>query len=70
MQQLVSRTQTNPERMNHTIIPAAACLTLLTAGSLSIYGNFDLVLPFIVSISTVCILYLVIVMVVTQKTPS
>ena len=56
--------------MNHTIIPAAACLTLLTAGSLSIYGNFDLVLPFIVSISIVCILYLVIMMVVKQKTPS
>ncbi len=53
--------------MNHIIITAAACLTLLTAGSLSIYGNFDLVLPFIVSISIVCILYLVIMMVVHAK---
>jgi hypothetical protein len=56
--------------MNHTIIPAVACLTLLTAGSLSVYGSFDLVLPLIVSISTVCILYLVIVMAITHKTPS
>jgi hypothetical protein len=56
--------------MNHTIIPAAACLTLLTAGSLSIYGNVDLVFPFIAVISIVCILYLLIMMVALHKTPS
>jgi hypothetical protein len=64
----MSRTETNPDKINHTIIPAAACLALLTMGTLSVYGSFDLLLPFIVSISAVCILYLLIVMVVGQKT--
>jgi hypothetical protein len=54
--------------MNHTIIPAAACLTLLTAGSLSVYGDFDLVIPLIVSVSAVCILYLAIMMAVKHTT--
>jgi hypothetical protein len=53
--------------MNHTIIPAAACLTFLTAGSLSIYGNFDLILPSIIAISIVCILYLVFMMVLHKR---
>jgi hypothetical protein len=65
----VSRTETNPDKINHTIIPAAACLTLLTAGTLSVYGSFDLFLPVLVSISAICILYLLIVMVVVKKTP-
>lgn len=56
--------------MNHTIIPAAACLTLLTAGSLSVYGDFDLIAPLIVSVSAFCILYLAIMIAVTHTTPS
>jgi hypothetical protein len=66
----MSRTQTNPDRMNHIIIPAAACLTLLTAGSLSVYGDFDLVIPLIVSVLAVCILYLAIMMAVRHTTTS
>jgi len=54
--------------MNHTIIPAAACLTLLTAGSLSVYGDFDLVIPLIVSVSAVCILYVAVMIAVTHTT--
>jgi hypothetical protein len=56
--------------MNHIIIPAAACLTLLTAGSLSVYGDFDLVIPLIVSVLAVCILYLAIMMAVRHTTTS
>lgn len=56
--------------MNHTIIPAAACLTLLTTGSLSVYGDVDLIIPLIVSVSAVCILYLTIMIAVTHTTPS
>jgi len=70
VKQTVSRTQTNPDRVNHTIIPAAACLTLLTAGSLSVYGDFDLIAPLIVSVSAFCILYLAIMIAVTHTTPS
>ena len=39
------------------IIPAAACLMLLTLGSVSMYGSYD-VLPVIATILNFCILSL------------
>ena len=65
----MSTTQTDPSRNINTIIPAAACLMLLTAGSVSVYGSGD-VLPVVTSIAIVCILSLVIIMVIVKKTPS
>ncbi|WP_157677708.1 hypothetical protein [Methanoregula boonei] len=66
----MSRTETNLDKINHTVIPAAACLALLSAGSLSVYGEFDLVVPLIASISAVCILYLAIMIAARHTAPS
>lgn len=49
------------------IIPAAACLTLITLGSVSIYGNTDSAL-FIVTAFTVLIPAFLIVIVAKHKT--
>jgi hypothetical protein len=65
----VNRTQIDPDKMNHTIVPAAACLTLLTAGSLSVYGNFDLILPLLAAIAGVFVIYMAVIMVTTRKIP-
>jgi hypothetical protein len=51
------------------IIPAAACLMLLTAGSVSMYGSYD-VLPVIASIIIFCILSLVIMIAVPKRAGS
>ena len=65
----MNRTQTDPEKIHHTIIPAAACLTLLTVGSLSIYGSFDFTLPLIVAIVSVFVVYFVILKITPQNVP-
>ena len=56
--------------MNQTIIPASACLTLLTMATLSVYGNFDLILPFIAAFAGVVAMYLVVIMGTARKIPS
>jgi hypothetical protein len=67
----VSRTQTDLSkcRCSIGIIPAAACLMLLTAVSVSMYGSYDF-LPVIMSIIIICILFLGIMIALPKRAVS
>jgi len=59
----------NPEKLNLYIIPAVACLMLLTVGTLSVYGSMDLILPMVISFSIVGVFYLAMI-VAREKLPN
>jgi hypothetical protein len=63
----VSTVQTKPAKTGFHIIPAAACLTFLTAGSVSLYGDCDTIC-LITVIAFFCMIFLTAAVVVAKRT--